>query len=650
MVRKYVRKSDRGKWNAEDMMAAVEMVSQGAKLRTAAGACNVPRTTLRRHLEGRLIKASGSKSLGRVSTLGKENEEDLVQHILEFERRGFPLTTMDIRKMAYEFVVDNGLPNPFCKEKKAAGKDWWIGFRRRHRHVLTIRKPQALSIQRAINLNKPVVERYFHLLEDVMTQFDLLDKPTRIYNMDESGLSLVPGVKNIVGQLGSKSSSQITSGERGLLQTVLLATNAAGDYIPPLIVYKGKRKMPQLERDLPPGSMVRLSDSGYINKELFLEWIEHFCQNRKERDGKTLLVLDGHGSHTQCMAALKYASVRGVEIISMPAHTSHYLQPLDKVHFKPLKDHYKEAVRIHVRNNPGVAVGRTDFPQLFTKAYFKIATIENSVNAFRATGLFPLDMSVIPERAYAPAETTNRPPDTDTVSEDEDEEIIHQQPDAGVPDLDELPADVAEVDITVTPVEHQETDDANDSVVVDETANNSSFENILPFPKVGSKRTRTRRQGISTGVRHLTGSEYLCELETYQEEKAKKQKQGGGKSKATEERPTEKASSKGKGCGKKTTKGKEGKGEKKKAQKSKKSDEPEASTSGTGQPRSRRRPIDKDDPSNICGVCNGNYYDDDCDDSEDWIECPKCSVWFHETCAGVFGRAAYDFICMECAG
>ena len=92
----------------------------------------------------------------------------------------------------------------------------------------------------------------------------------------------------------------------------------------------------------------------------------------------------------------------------MPPHTSHYLQPLDKVHFKPLKEHYKEAVRIHLRNNPGSDVGRADFPKLFRIAYFKVATISNSVNSFRATGLCPLNINEIPDCAYATAEITSR--------------------------------------------------------------------------------------------------------------------------------------------------------------------------------------------------------------------------------------------------
>ena len=51
-----------------------------------------------------------------------------------------------------------------------------------------------------------------------MKENNLFGKPTRIYNVYETGLSLVPRVKKIVGKRGMKGSSQITGGERGQLK------------------------------------------------------------------------------------------------------------------------------------------------------------------------------------------------------------------------------------------------------------------------------------------------------------------------------------------------------------------------------------------------------------------------------------------------
>ena len=93
-----------------------------------------------------------------------------------------------------------------------------------------------MSIQRAIHLNKLTIEKYFQLLEYVMKENSLFGKPTRIHNVNETGLSLVPGVKKIVGKRGMKGSSEITGGKRGQLQMVVMATNTAVDYIPPVII------------------------------------------------------------------------------------------------------------------------------------------------------------------------------------------------------------------------------------------------------------------------------------------------------------------------------------------------------------------------------------------------------------------------------
>ena len=70
-----------------------------------------------------------------------------------------------------------------------------------------------------------------------------------------------------------------------------------------------------------------------------------------------------------------------------------------------MKEHYKEAVRIYLQNNPGSGIRRADFPKLFRTVYFKVATISNSVNSFRATGLYSLNINKIPDYAYATAET-----------------------------------------------------------------------------------------------------------------------------------------------------------------------------------------------------------------------------------------------------
>ena len=102
----------------------------------------------------------------------------------------FGLTTKDVRSLAYQLTVRNGLPNSFNKEKAKAGKDWLQRFRKRHPE-LTLRQPEATSAARAMSFNPVNVNKFFDLYESIMDQYQF--PPHRIFNCDETGGDNCPG-------------------------------------------------------------------------------------------------------------------------------------------------------------------------------------------------------------------------------------------------------------------------------------------------------------------------------------------------------------------------------------------------------------------------------------------------------------------------
>jgi hypothetical protein len=54
---------------------------------------------------------------------------------------------------------------------------------------LKIVKPRSLEIQRAKALSTECLRNYFQELNKVLEKYNLLDKPERIFNVDEKGLS-----------------------------------------------------------------------------------------------------------------------------------------------------------------------------------------------------------------------------------------------------------------------------------------------------------------------------------------------------------------------------------------------------------------------------------------------------------------------------
>jgi len=92
---------------------------------------------------------------------------------------------------------------------------------------------------------------------------------------DESGLHVVPDTCRVVACKVKRNVYQVTSAERGVLTTVLLCYNAAGYYVRPMIMYKGNRVTDGLKTDMPDGTLIAMSDTGYMNMDLFQTWLEN---------------------------------------------------------------------------------------------------------------------------------------------------------------------------------------------------------------------------------------------------------------------------------------------------------------------------------------------------------------------------------------
>lgn len=153
-----------------------------------------------------------------------------------------------------------------------------------------------------------------------------------------------------------------------------------------------------------------MSETGYVNKDIMLKWGKHFCKTKATNsDQPTLLLLDGHGCHVSNPELLEYLAANVVEVYALPPHTSHAIQPLDKVVFKSLKSAWTKICSEKMKLNPNAAVLRSTFFQCFTPAWQQCATVENAQRSFRSSGIIPLDFSAIPESFFDPSLSSEQP-------------------------------------------------------------------------------------------------------------------------------------------------------------------------------------------------------------------------------------------------
>lgn len=357
---------------------------------------NIPKPTLRRHLKG----LNKSKKMGRPNDIPPDMEEVLAQHLMNLESCFFGLTTTEFRKLAFELAEKFQLRHRFNKEKKIAGKKWYYRFMKEHPN-LSLRVPEPTSMARSKGFNKERVNEFFDKYEEIIDKYKFAAH--QIYNMDETAISTVHKPSKVIAQKGKHQVGATTSGERGLTTTCICAMNAAGEFIPPMLIFKRSRLNDALKSGAPPNTEFGCSKNGWITSELFVQWLQHFikCTRLQKTDQKLmLLLLDGHSTHTKNLEAILMAREYGIIMLSFPAHTTHRLQPLDRSFFKSLKSSYNEVASSWLRSNPGCCIKQANVAELLGKAYPRAVRMDIALNGFKATGLWPCDRYVIKEEDF----------------------------------------------------------------------------------------------------------------------------------------------------------------------------------------------------------------------------------------------------------
>lgn len=192
-------------------------------------------------------------------------------------------------------------------------------------------------------------------------------------------------------------------------------------------IFKGQRKKPEFEDVLLPESRVEIGQKSlYVNCQLFLAWLKSHFVPRKQ-DGKVLLILDGHTLHCSDVSVLDFATENKIILLCLPSHITHYLQPLDRSFFKPLKTYWQGAVTYWITSHPGRRLTRYQFGGLLSNAWSLAATVSNGTSGFKVCGIFPYDPAQIPEHAFRIASASEALKDTFTQPENEELENISEQ-------------------------------------------------------------------------------------------------------------------------------------------------------------------------------------------------------------------------------
>ena len=120
-----------------------------------------------------------------------------------------------------------------------------------------------------------------------------------------------------------------------------------------------------------------------------------------------MLIVDGHKSHLYNLPFYKVMRENNVEVLTIPPHTSHILQPLDSIPFAQFKKHWEKNLCRYNIDHSGHSLNKVDFWDVFTPSWNNAMSCKNIMAGFRNTVIYPYNPKAIPPSSMAPSEVTD---------------------------------------------------------------------------------------------------------------------------------------------------------------------------------------------------------------------------------------------------
>ena len=347
------------------------------------------------------VEGLGHRSGGRYKPkiLTEKIEGELAHRLKNVADAGFPASSEKVRSVAYTMAKQNNRKG-FSEETPKAGRKWFKGFLQRHPE-LTVKKATLISKPRAQSATlESMVKWADEFVEKVLDRFGITD-PRNIWNVDETSMRNIPKESKYVGRKGQRL-QQLSGCERAETSTAVVAINAAGETMPPLILHRGAKVGPSWTKGIPRWWRVKASPSGYICDELFEDWGEMFVSHlhRARIHGHVALTMDGHGSHVYNYPFVDNMEENDIHVILFPPHCTHVAQPLDQYPLLSLKAWFHKLVQIWCDAHGGDPLPKSAFFEVLEEAWNRAMTKHNIEAAFRVTGVFPVNPHAIPKDKF----------------------------------------------------------------------------------------------------------------------------------------------------------------------------------------------------------------------------------------------------------
>ena len=137
----------------------------------------------------------------------------------------------------------------------------------------------------------------------------------------------------------------------------------------------------------------------WMDTYLFSIWMDQFLNLITTRGDFSsiqtrLIILNRHESHIN-LEVLQKTRTHGLDMLSLPSHTSHDLQTLDMACFGPFKKSFRAYRNLWAMQGSAKSVSKEHLAQWAFLALIKALTLSNIKAGFRGCGIWPLNLQAM---------------------------------------------------------------------------------------------------------------------------------------------------------------------------------------------------------------------------------------------------------------
>ncbi|VDI13101.1 Hypothetical predicted protein [Mytilus galloprovincialis] len=307
--------------------------------------------------------------MGASTVLTSEDEISLVNYIEYMAQRGFPRSVSQV--IGFAWCIAKEHPGARVFNESGPTEKWWRGFKKRQPKI-SLRRPDPLDRGRAAMGNVETMRDYFFkLLKSTLETNDLKDKPERLYNCDEAGLSLNKSSgPRVVVPKRFKHAHSIS-----ILQQWWIPGGA-------------------YHKNGPINAAYATTDSGFMDKETYFQWFEKVFLQHCVKERPIMLLQDGAISHISPML-IDSALKNDVILLCLPSKTTHILQPLDVAVYKNMKIETTKQVSNAKMLKSDLWVSKKNVSSIFKVIFEGSFTMACITQGFKKCGIYPFDPNAI---------------------------------------------------------------------------------------------------------------------------------------------------------------------------------------------------------------------------------------------------------------